>query len=392
MSISEPLLEEWQLWQYAARKADSTILERVRVIALFALETGCSPVTAKAGDIIRWLGSHTEWSQSTAATYHSYLRSWFTWLTIMDHRADNPMVKLGAPRYPYRVPRPVSDDDLVRLLLTPMHHRTRVMILLAALAGLRVHEIAKLRGEDIDLSKPALHVEGKGKRTAWIPLHPLLVEAALTMPAKGFWFPANSRRPGNHVHSKSVSDIIGNAMRRAGARGTPHSLRHWYGTTLLDDGADLRTVQELLRHRSLATTQIYTKVNDERRSEAVVRLNPFRGAAWTTRAYNREGLRSRFMKAHAVVVAAATPMFCLAFLFAPAAWASPPTPQQVCDALDADPEPSTFISLLLEAAQDEGISTTAAGAQMGAYVGDRCPRHLPMLERYLADRQEASQR
>lgn len=309
VSISEPLLEEWQLWQYAARKADSTILERVRVIALFALETGCSPVTAKAGDIIRWLGSHTEWSQSTAATYHSYLRSWFTWLTIMDHRADNPMVKLGAPRYPDRVPRPVSDDDLVRLLLTPMHHRTRVMILLAALAGLRVHEIAKLRGEDIELSKPALHVEGKGKRTAWIPLHPLLVEAALTMAAKGFWFPANSRRPGDHVHSKSVSDIIGNAMRRAGVRGTPHGLRHWYGTTLLDDGADLRTVQELLRHRSLATTQIYTKVNDERRSEAVVRLNPFRGAACTTRAYNREGLRSRFMKAHALLLACALTAF-----------------------------------------------------------------------------------
>ena len=279
VSITEPLIEEWQLWQYAARKADSTIVERVRVIALFAIEAGCSPVTAKAVDIIRWLGSHTEWSQSTAATYHSYLRSWFTWLTIMDHRSDNPMVKLGSPRYPDRVPRPVSDDDLVRLLVTPMHHRTRVMILLAALAGLRVHEIAKLRGEDVDLSKPALHVEGKGRRTAWIPLHPLLVEAALTMPPKGFWFPANSRRPGHHVHSKSVSDIIGNAMRRAGTRGTPHGLRHWFGSTLLDDGADLRTIQDLLRHRSLATTQIYTKVTDERRTEAVDRLDPFRGAA-----------------------------------------------------------------------------------------------------------------
>lgn len=279
MDKSEPLLEEWQLWQYAARRADATIMERVRVIALFAVEAGCSPVTARAADIIRWLGSHSEWSQSTVATYHSYLRAWFKWLIIMDHRTDNPMIKLGSPRYPDRVPRPVSDDDLVRLLTTAMHHRTRVMILLAALAGLRVHEIAKLRGEDIDLAKPALHVDGKGKRSAWIPLHPLLVDAALTMPSKGFWFPANSRRPGSHVRSKSVSDIIGNAMRRAGARGTPHSLRHWYGTTLLDDGADLRTVQELLRHRSLATTQIYTKVTDERRSEAVVRLDPFRGVA-----------------------------------------------------------------------------------------------------------------
>jgi site-specific recombinase XerD len=104
-----------------------------------------------------------------------------------------------------------------------------------------------------------------------------LVEAALTMPTKGWWFPSNSRNPGGHVTGKSVSAIIGNAMRRAGISGTPHSLRHWTGTTLLDDGADLRTVQELLRHKSVATTQIYTKVSDDRRTAAVNRLNPFRG-------------------------------------------------------------------------------------------------------------------
>jgi Phage integrase family len=63
---------------------------------------------------------------------------------------------------------------------------------------------------------------------------------------RGWWFPANSTRPGDHVHAKSVSDIIGNAMRRAGIPGTPHSLRHWYGTNLVAAGADLRTAQTLL--------------------------------------------------------------------------------------------------------------------------------------------------
>jgi site-specific recombinase XerD len=257
--------------------SEVTIIERIRVIALFAAESGISPLTAQPLEIMKWLGSHTgDWSESTAATYHSYLRSWFKWLTIMDHRIDNPMIKLASPRYPERVARPVSDDGLVRLLVTPVHHRTRVMILLAALAGLRVHEIAKVRGEDIDLSRPAMYVQGKGRVQAWLPLHILLVDAALTMPTRGWWFPANRRRPGHHVHSRSVSDIIGNAMRRADVRGVPHGLRHWYGTTLLDDGADLRTVQELLRHKSVATTQIYTKVPDERRHFAVDRLDPFR--------------------------------------------------------------------------------------------------------------------
>lgn len=277
--MSNPLLQEWMLWQLAARRSEVTVSERVRVIAQFSDETPNGAAWAQPIDIVRWMAKHSEWSASTSATYHSYLRSWYNWLAVMDYRSDNPMVKIAAPAYPERVPRPVSDDDLIRMLTTPMHHRTRVMIMLAALAGLRVSEIARVRGEDLDVKAPRMHVIGKGGKRAWLPLHPLLVDAALTMPQRGWWFPANKRRPGDHVHGKSVSDIIGNAMRRAHAKGTPHSLRHWYGTTLLDDGADLRVVQELLRHRSVATTQIYTKVADERRDEAISRLDPFRAAA-----------------------------------------------------------------------------------------------------------------
>jgi integrase/recombinase XerD len=276
---ADPLLQEWMLWQFAARRSEVTVTERIRVIAQFGAESPNGALVATPIDIIKWMGKHTEWSASTAATYHSYLRSWYSWLSIMGYRDDNPMVKIAAPKYPDRVPRPVSDDDLVRLLTTRMRHRTRVMILLAALAGLRVSEISRVRGKDMDLKTPRMYVEGKGGSKSWLPLHPLLVETALTMPRKDWWFPANSRRPGQHIHGKSVSDIIGNTMRRAGIPGTPHSLRHWTGTTLLDDGADLRTVQELLRHKSVATTQIYTKVSDDKRTDAVNRLNPFRGVA-----------------------------------------------------------------------------------------------------------------
>lgn len=288
-NVNDPLLQDWMLWQLAARLSDVTVSERIRVVSEFADEIQCAPARAEPIDVIRWLGHHTEWSASTAATYHSYLRAWFKWLCIMDHRADNPMVKLRAPRYPQRFARPVSDDDLIILLTTNMHHRTRVMILLAALAGLRVSEIARVRGEDIDISTPKIYVFGKGRTKNWLPLHPLLVDVALDMPRRGWWFPANSRRPGDHVHSKSVSDIIGNTMRRSDVRGTPHSLRHWIGTTLLDDGADLRTVQELLRHASVATTQIYTKIPDVRRHEAINRLDPFRAAGPGPPARAREG-------------------------------------------------------------------------------------------------------
>lgn len=278
-TMADPLLMEWMLWQNAARLSDKTINERIRLLAQFHVESPTGALSATPVDIIRWCGKHSEWSASTAATYHSYLRAWFHWLNIMEYRVDNPMVKIASPRYPDRVPRPVSDDDLVALLRTRMHHRTRVMILLAALAGLRVGEVSRVRGDDIDVSAPRMYVLGKGGSKKWVPLHPILVDAALTMPRRGWWFPANSNRPGDHVLAKSVSDIIGQAMRRSGARGTPHSLRHWTGSTLLEDGADVRTIQEILRHRNISNTQIYTLVTDRRRHEAINRLDPWRTGA-----------------------------------------------------------------------------------------------------------------
>lgn len=272
------LIEQWALWQRSGRRAPRTIQERCRVIDQFLTESGADPIHSTWLDVAGWMDSHPEWGQSTAATYFSYLTSWHKWLVMMEHRTGNPMFKLQTPRRPERSPRPVADADLLRLLNTGMHARTRVMILLAALAGLRVAEIAQVQGEDLDLDAGRIQVLGKGRKRAWVPLHPILIEVAAQMPKAGYWFPGNSRRPGQPIRSKSVSDIIGNAMRRAGIQGTPHSLRHWYATTLLSEGADLRTVQELMRHSSVQTTQVYTQVPDARRADAVSRLDPFKAA------------------------------------------------------------------------------------------------------------------
>lgn len=273
-----PLVEEWALWQRAGRRSARTIEERTRTIMRFLIDMAIEPLSSKPMDIARWMSNNEQWGQSTAATYYSYLMSWHKWLVLMDYRSENPMFKTQGPKRPERSPRPVADSELITLLNLRMHHRTRIMILLSALAGLRVAEVARVKGEDIDLGAGRIHVLGKGSKKAWVPLHPILIDAAATMPKTGYWFPANRRRPGEHIRAKSVSDIIGQAMKRAGARGTPHSLRHWYATTLLSDGADLRTVQELMRHSSIQTTQVYTQVPDARRTAAVDRLDPFRAA------------------------------------------------------------------------------------------------------------------
>ncbi|AMS02117.1 tyrosine-type recombinase/integrase [Mycobacterium phage Xeno] len=268
-------LDDWEIWQTAQRLSRRTIDERLRVIHLLHAETGVQPMKIRATDLVRWIADHEDWSDSTACTYTSYLSAWFKWLQLTDRREDNPMVKVGAPRLPDRQPRPVSDADVVALLQTRMWTSTRRMILLALLAGLRVHEIAKIRGEDIDMSARVLWVKGKGKRLRSVPLHPLLIEMASEMPAAGYWFPMRGHE-GEHILSKSVSDIIGRTMKRAGVRGTPHCLRHWYATTLLDNGTDIRVVQELLRHKSIATTQIYTKVPEGRLHDAITSLDPWR--------------------------------------------------------------------------------------------------------------------
>jgi integrase/recombinase XerD len=276
--FSDPRLDEWVSWQLAARLAPATGKRRAATVDNFARETGVSPVTATADDLMRWFAARDDLSRTTSALYYEYCNAWFTWLIRMEYRTDNPMLKLQKPSKSIGEPRPVSDEDLVRLLATRMHARTRVMVMLAALAGMRVSEIARVRGEDIDLSRSQIWVVGKGGRKKSIPLHRSLVNAAHTMPRTGWWFAGEYERTGQCVSSSAVSTIIAGVMRRANVPGTPHALRHWFGSTLLAGGADLRTVQECLRHQSVATTQIYTKIPDDRRHEAVGSLDPWASA------------------------------------------------------------------------------------------------------------------
>ena len=225
-------------------------------------------------DVVLVLGGR--WKVSTRVAYHRALHAWFRWLVETDRWLEDPMDRMKAPKVPRSKPRPVTNTQLERILATRMKRNTRAMILLAAYAGLRVHEVAKVHVDDLDLAEGTLHVAGKGGHEREVPLHEDLAAAADWMPARGWWFPA--RKPnvafpvgGGHILSRSVSSVIGNVMTRAGVRGTPHCLRHWFATELLEQGADARTVQ-LLGHASLATTQIYTLVTDERRQAAVHRL------------------------------------------------------------------------------------------------------------------------
>lgn len=145
----------------------------------------------------------------------------------------------------------------------------RAMILAAGLAGLRVHEVAKLQGGDIDHDAQTLTIDGKGGHRHTVPAHPEILAIARHMPARGPWFPSQRAA---HLGGREVSQRIRLHMIRCHVPGTPHALRHYFCTELVERGADLRVVQELARHSQLSTTAQYVGVRDARKRTAIQTL------------------------------------------------------------------------------------------------------------------------
>lgn len=273
--VSSPELTEslaaWRMWQQSQNLSERTISERATVIRNLYKAAGTEFPHITPQHIMAFT-SRPAIGNSTRATYHAHIRAWCKWLVQNGYRDDNPATQTPTPKPPKCRPRPVSNTALPALMLAANRRRTLMMILLAALAGLRVHEIAKIRGEDIDRDARILYVRGKGAKDATIPLHQGILDYAHMFPKKGYWFPSYTN-PNQPILRNSVSKAISETMERAGIDGTPHQLRHWYATTLLDDGASLRTVQELLRHESLMSTAIYTQVSTAQKTDAITRLH-----------------------------------------------------------------------------------------------------------------------
>lgn len=267
------LLQDWKRWQQTRRFAASTIEEHLRVVRLFGVQAAVEPIHATHDDIMDWIVARDDLSDASVNKYLSHLRCFYTWAQRFDHRLDNPLVKIDAPKIPYVEVSPISDAGIVRLMTVRTHYRTRVMILLMALAGLRAHEVAKVKGEDFDLDTKRLRVLGKGRKECTIRLNPVLVSIAAVMPRRGYWFEGVEN---GHIRSDSVSANISAAMRRAGVTGRPHGLRSWYATTLLDNGANLIDVQNALRHSLIQTTQRYAATSQPRVNAAIDELDVYR--------------------------------------------------------------------------------------------------------------------
>lgn len=262
-------LGRWVTWMRAQSWSEKTITSRIDLVERAATEAGRGPTRLTTEDIAVFL-ARPEISPATRRAYWLWLRSWFTWCVVEGIRDDDPTMRIPKPRAPRRARRRLVSEHVRKLLATRMRRRTRAMILLAAYQGLRVSEIAKMRGDLIDPIAGTLEVEGKGGVREFLPLHPL-VAAEAAHHGRGWWFPS-TQNPTGHVRGESVTDVIGEVMSRAGVPGTAHNLRHWYATELLEQGVDLKVIQRLLRHASLSTTELYLHTGAERDHAAIVRL------------------------------------------------------------------------------------------------------------------------
>lgn len=265
------LLSEFAGFQRGKALSEKTIENREVTMRAFARVRGVQLLSANTRDLRGYLGRGI--TPASMQTERYIFRAFYGFLVFDELRVDDPTIKLVAVKVPRAKPRPYTQEQVTALLDTGAYWRTRVMILLGVLQGFRAGDVARAHADHFDLVANRVKVDGKGGVVEYLPLHPVIA-AIVPLMGPGYWFPARAGRHG-HVHSDSVSTLMTRAKKRAGIKDrhlTGHSLRHAYATDLLATGVDVRIVQELLRHASLASTQIYTKVFEEQKQAAVLQL------------------------------------------------------------------------------------------------------------------------
>lgn len=264
--------------------------EDLAVFAGFLVESGGSsdPVAVDA----RRLRAYSAWlhgrglAASTIARRLASLRSLYKFLRRQGLLSGDPTAALRNPKQPRRLPHLLTIDEVVRLLDgipadSDLGQRDRAMFEVLYGGGLRVGELVALDREDVDLDAGLVRVRGKGRRERLCPIGPEAVARIQSWLAYRQPISAEERalflnRFGSRLTARSVGRLLQGHLTALGLDwgASPHTLRHSFATHLLDRGADLRSVQELLGHRRLTTTQIYTHVTRDRLREAYQEAHP----------------------------------------------------------------------------------------------------------------------
>ncbi|MFZ1926642.1 MAG: tyrosine-type recombinase/integrase [Solirubrobacteraceae bacterium] len=320
-SISGPWLRGLALLDEDLRRTNAAPRTR-RAYAVDTLQFVCwadaqalAPSTVGPRDVRRYLAMLTEreLAATTTARKLAAVRALFRSQREHGHIDQSPADLLATPRRVSHLPRVMKSPDVARLLDSipaggPLELRDRALFELAYACGLRAEEIVTLDVADIDYDAEQLRVEGKGSKTRFVPVgelalsamrlylergRPVLTDASgrhgarqAATPVAGTPVPAAREMPneqalflsrsGRRLGTSDVRRRLRAWTTRAGipAGISPHALRHSFATHLLDGGADLRSIQELLGHSSISTTQVYTRVESARLRSAYARSHP----------------------------------------------------------------------------------------------------------------------
>jgi integrase/recombinase XerC/integrase/recombinase XerD len=258
--------------------------------AQWAAERSIEPDAVQPRELRRYLAhvSSRGCAPTTSARKLAALRALFRGQRERGRIAQNPADLLSTPRRGSYLPKVLKSSDVGSLLdripaASPLELRDRALFELAYACGLRAEEIVTLRSTDVDYDAEQLRIEGKGSKTRFVPVGEPALNAlrayldrgrpALVADPHDTLFLSKSGRP---LHTSDVRRRLRGWSARAGMAPdvSPHALRHSFATHLLDGGADLRSIQELLGHSSISTTQVYTRVESARLRSAYARSHP----------------------------------------------------------------------------------------------------------------------
>jgi integrase/recombinase XerD len=275
----------------AARRAPRTVDAYRRDLAHLARFLGKPVAEASLGDLERYTAEMRAdgLSSATIARRTAAVRSFFRHQQLLGVREDNPAAAVALPRRTRRLPKTLSPGEAERLIeaangAAPRALRDRALVELLYGAGLRVSEAVQLDKGGVDLDDRLVRVIGKGDKERIVPVGRQAAESLRRYLARGRPYLDRRHRPELFLNAKGgpltrsgAFLILRRLAEKAGLepeRVHPHLLRHSFATHLLEGGADLRSVQEMLGHADLSTTELYTHVSDRRRRELYFQAHP----------------------------------------------------------------------------------------------------------------------
>lgn len=210
------------------------------------------------------------------------LRGFFKWATSMNILEKNPASTLEQPKVPRRLPKVVSLKEIEEMLHFDLNELQTVMLELLYSCGLRVSELVNLKINDIDINSKYVRCFGKGSKERIIPIGQKAIKALegylqqRNLILKQFNLVSKKlliNEQGRFINRQDIYSFIHACGKKIHKNISPHTLRHSFATHLLENGADLRVVQELLGHSDVSTTQLYTHISKKRLKDVYFSIN-----------------------------------------------------------------------------------------------------------------------